>query len=120
MRGLKRLLEKLPKLSHEQLGGVLRDVADENAMLTSIFDSLSTGLIIVDRQIKPPTFSYNKTPQPKANSTRNLYGNPFLKRKSEIFLKKLRQAVKAISRKNLRLPAPTVQCTFYLFLFFHM
>ena len=52
MRGLKRLLEKLPKLSHEQLGGVLRDVADENAMLTSIFDSLSTGLIIVDRKWK--------------------------------------------------------------------
>ena len=118
MRGLKRLLEKLPKLSHEQLGGVLRDVADENAMLTSIFDSLSTGLIIVDRKWK--FLQSNKTPPPKANSTRNLYGNPFLKRKSEIFLKKLRQAVKAISRKNLRLPAPTVQCAFYLFLFFHM
>lgn len=52
MRGLTRLLAKLPKLSHEQLGGILRDVADENALLTSIFDSLSTGLVIVDRTWK--------------------------------------------------------------------
>ncbi|MGP1458560.1 MAG: two-component system sensor histidine kinase NtrB [Treponema sp.] len=52
MRGLNRLLAKLPKLSHEQLGGILRDVAAENALLSSIFDSLSTGLIIVDRKWK--------------------------------------------------------------------
>lgn len=52
MRSLNRLLEKLPKLSSEQLAGILRDVAAENAMLDSIFDSLATGLVIVDRQWK--------------------------------------------------------------------
>ena len=94
MRGLKRLLEKLPKLSHEQLGGVLRDVADENAMLTSIFDSLSTGLIIVDRKWK--FLQSNKA------ADRFVFENT------------------SAESKNLRLPAPTVQCAFYLFLFFHM
>ena len=49
---VKRVTKKLPKLSQEQLQRVIKDVANENVMLDSILESLSTGLIVVDNQWK--------------------------------------------------------------------
>lgn len=47
---VKRVIERLPKLSAEEVKRVLKDVSKENLMLDSIIESLSTGLVIVDRQ----------------------------------------------------------------------
>ena len=46
---VKRVSEMLPKLSQEQLKTVLNSITTENEMLDSILESLSTGLIVVDR-----------------------------------------------------------------------
>ena len=48
----KRVREKISKLSHEQLRELLDSVSDENEIFTSIFESLSAGLLIVDRSWK--------------------------------------------------------------------
>ncbi|MBP3710004.1 MAG: PAS domain S-box protein [Treponema sp.] len=48
----KRVREKISKLSHEQLKELLDSVSDENEIFTSIFESLSAGLIIVDKSWK--------------------------------------------------------------------
>ena len=55
---VKRVTNKLPKLSQEQLQRVIKYVANENAMLDSILESLTTGLIVVDKQWK--ILKYNK------------------------------------------------------------
>ncbi len=47
-----RVIERLPKLSDEEVRRLFSCVASENSMLYSIIDSLSTGLIIVDRKWK--------------------------------------------------------------------
>ena len=49
---VKRVSEMLPKLSQEQLKTVLNSITTENEMLDSILESLSTGLIVVDRKWK--------------------------------------------------------------------
>ena len=49
---VKRVSEMLPKLSQEQLKTVLNSITTENEMLDSILESLSTGLIVVDREWK--------------------------------------------------------------------
>lgn len=49
MRGyVKRVSQKAAKLSKEQVLSVLEDVLEENESLYSIFESISTGLLIVD------------------------------------------------------------------------
>lgn len=49
MRGyVKRVTQKAAKLSKEQVLSVLEDVLEENETLYSIFESISTGLLIVD------------------------------------------------------------------------
>lgn len=53
MRGyLNRFLQMLPKLSTEEVKRVVCEFADENNMMDSILDSLSSGLVIVDNQWK--------------------------------------------------------------------
>ena len=50
MRGyVKRLYQKASKLSKEQLLELLNDVVQDNDDLYSIIESLSTGLLIVDK-----------------------------------------------------------------------
>ena len=49
MRGyVKRVKQKAEKLSKEQVLSLLEDVVDENESLYSVFESLSTGLLITD------------------------------------------------------------------------
>lgn len=49
MRGyVKRVTQKASKLSKEQVLSILEDVLEENESLYSIFESISTGLLIVD------------------------------------------------------------------------
>lgn len=49
MRGyVKRVSQKAAKLSKEQVLTILEDVLEENESLYSIFESISTGLLIVD------------------------------------------------------------------------
>jgi two-component system, sporulation sensor kinase E len=48
----RRVSEKVSKLSEEQVKDFLDTVAGENDMLDSIFESLSTGLIIIDNEWK--------------------------------------------------------------------
>ena len=45
---VKKVSEKIPKLSTEQVGMLLNSLRSENDTLVSILESLSTGLIIVD------------------------------------------------------------------------
>ncbi len=47
---VKRITKMIPKLSQEQLQRIIKNVANENAMLDSILESLTTGLIVVDKQ----------------------------------------------------------------------
>lgn len=47
-----RVIEMLPKLSDDEVRRLFLSVAGENSMLYSIFESLSTGLVIVDRKWK--------------------------------------------------------------------
>ena len=47
---VKRVTKMIPKLSQEQLQRVIKNVANENAMFDSILESLTTGLIVVDKQ----------------------------------------------------------------------
>lgn len=47
-----RVIDMLPKLSAEEVQRVLKAVSNKNRMLDSIIESLSTGLIIVDRSWK--------------------------------------------------------------------
>lgn len=47
---VKRITKMIPKLSQEQLQCIIKNVANENAMLDSILESLTTGLIVVDKQ----------------------------------------------------------------------
>ena len=47
-----RVIDMLPKLSPEQVQHVLKALTNENCMLDSILESLSTGLIIVDKSWK--------------------------------------------------------------------
>lgn len=47
---VKRITKMIPKLSQEQLQRVIKNVANENAMFDSILESLTTGLIVVDKQ----------------------------------------------------------------------
>ena len=49
---VKRVSEMLPKLSQEQVKRVLNSIMTENEMLDSILESLSTGLIVVNRAWK--------------------------------------------------------------------
>ncbi|MCR5495062.1 MAG: PAS domain S-box protein [Treponema sp.] len=49
---VKRVSERLSRLSDEEVRRLFLRVAGENSMLDSIIDSLSIGLIIVDRQWK--------------------------------------------------------------------
>ena len=49
MRGyVKRVTQKASKLSKEQVLSILEDVLEENESLYSIFESISTGILIVD------------------------------------------------------------------------
>ena len=49
MRGyVKRVKQKAEKLSKEQVLSLLEDVVEENESLYSVFESLSTGLLITD------------------------------------------------------------------------
>jgi len=51
MRGfVKRVSQMVPKLSDTQVEQLLNAVSQENEMLDSIFESLSTGLVIVDEK----------------------------------------------------------------------
>lgn len=45
---VKRVSQVLPKLSEEQIEGILNSISQENEMLDSVLDSLSTGLAVVD------------------------------------------------------------------------
>lgn len=47
---VKRITKMIPKLSQEQLQRIIKNFANENAMLDSILESLTTGLIVVDKQ----------------------------------------------------------------------
>lgn len=47
---VKRITKMIPKLSQEQLQRIIKNVANENAMFDSILESLTTGLIVVDKQ----------------------------------------------------------------------
>ena len=49
---VERVIDMLPKLSSEEVKRVFMDVVDENSMLNSIIESISTGLILVDREWK--------------------------------------------------------------------
>lgn len=49
---VKRVSQMLPKLSQDQVKSILKSVTTENEMLDSILESLSTGLIVVDRDWK--------------------------------------------------------------------
>lgn len=46
---VERVIDRLPKLSSDEIRRVFMEVADENSMLDSIIESLSTGLVLVDR-----------------------------------------------------------------------
>lgn len=53
MRGyVKRVSQKADKLSKEQILSLLDDLIEENDNLTSILDSISAGLIIIDNDFK--------------------------------------------------------------------
>lgn len=45
---VKRVSQMLPKLSEEQIQQILKSVSQENEMLDSVLDSLTTGLMVVD------------------------------------------------------------------------
>ena len=49
---LKRVINMLSKLSEEEVRRVLKEVASENNMMDSVIESLSTGLVIVDKTWK--------------------------------------------------------------------
>src|SRR5574344_99251 len=50
---VRRVSKKVSKLSDEQVEEFLTVIGDENDMLDSILESLSTGLLIVDESSKP-------------------------------------------------------------------
>ena len=53
MRGfLEKVIKSLPKLSNEQLKSILLEISDEHQLLTSLLDSLATGIVIVDKEWK--------------------------------------------------------------------
>lgn len=49
-RYVERVIDMLPKLSSDEVKRVLLEVAGENSMMTSLLESLSAGLILVDKQ----------------------------------------------------------------------
>lgn len=49
---VKKITQKIDKLSHEQLSALLEDMADEIQNYDSIMESLSAGIIIVDGDFK--------------------------------------------------------------------
>lgn len=53
MRGfLEKVIKSLPKLSDEQVKRVLLEISNEHQLLTSVIDSLQTGIVIVDKEWK--------------------------------------------------------------------
>lgn len=49
-RYVERVIEMLPKLSSDEVKRVLMEVVSANSMLSSLLESLSTGLVLVDKE----------------------------------------------------------------------
>ena len=47
-----RVIDMLPKLSDDEVQRIVKTICGKNTMLDSILESLSTGLVIVDKKWK--------------------------------------------------------------------